>query len=300
MKLADLKKVISGDVITPESALYATAQNTLFAKGAPALVLRPKTNEDVALGIRHAQENKLKLSVRSGGHSGAGFGTNTGGVVIELSYMEGVDLIDKTKHTVRVGGGAHWGDVAKKLYTFGLAVSSGDTLSVGVGGLTLGGGIGWMVRKYGLAIDSLVAAEVVLPDGRVVRASADKEPDLFWALRGGGGNFGVVTSFEFAAHPVGKVYAGVIVYPLENLVKIIGGWRDGMRSAPEELTTMLVTMPSFMGMPPSAIVMCRYMGDKNHAEEAIKPFRQLGKTLSDNVERKEYYEVLEEAHPQEV
>lgn len=300
MTITELGAKFSGTVIVPEDDSYQQVQSTLFFKGAPAVVLQPKNNDDVALAIAYGRDNSLLLSTRSGGHNGAGFSTNKGGVVIDLSLMKDVRVIDKTKHTVRIEGGAVWGDIAKTLHKSDLALTSGDTLSVGVGGLTLGGGVGWMVRKYGLAIDSLIAAEVVTADGTVVHASDSENPDLFWALRGGGGNFGVVTAFEFAAHPIGKVIAGSIVYGLDNLPQLITGWRDAMRAAPEDLTTMLVTLPSFMGMPPSAIVMCCYASDdQTAADKALRPLRNLGKIVSDDVKLKEYFEVLEEAHPPE-
>jgi FAD/FMN-containing dehydrogenase len=294
----ELKSRFSGEIILPEGNTYETARNTLFSKGSPVIVLRPENNKDVALAIKYARDNSLKLSIRSGGHSVAGFGTNKSGAVVDMSLMNEVRLLDKEKHLVRLGAGAKWGDVGKALEKHHLAISSGDTITVGVGGLTLGGGVGWMVRKYGLAIDSLVAAEVVTADSKTLRVSETENTDLFWALRGGGGNFGIVTAFEFVAHPVGNVFAGHIVYGLDNLPELIAGWRDGMRDAPEELTTMLVTLPSFMGMPPSAIVMCCYAGDdKMKADKALKPFRKLGKVLNDDVKEKHYYEVLQEAHP---
>lgn len=300
MDVGGLKEKFSGKMILPDDADYKQVQNSLFYSGAPALVLQAKSNEDVALAVQYARDNELKLSIRSGGHSGTGFSTNKGGVVVDLSAMHDIEIIDEKNHTVRIGGGAKWGDIAKNLHKHGLALSSGDTLSVGVGGLTLGGGVGWMVRKYGLAIDSLVAAEVVTAEGKVLRVSDTEHADLFWALRGGGGNFGVVTAFEFAAHPTGKVTAGQIVYGLDNLPELIKGWRDAMRSASDDLTTMLLIMPSFMGMPPSAIVLCCYASDdKVEADKALQPLRELGKVLNDDVTQKEYYEVLEEAHPPE-
>jgi FAD/FMN-containing dehydrogenase len=300
MTIDELKKQFSGEVVLPTDAAYLQLQNALFAKGAPAVVFQPKNNNDVARAIKYARENSKQLSIRSGGHSGAGFSTNDGGAVIDLSLMNGIDVIDPKNRIVRIGGGAKWLAVAKELEKHHLALSSGDTKTVGVGGLTLGAGVGWMVRKYGLAIDSLVTAEVVTADGKVVRASESEHSDLLWALRGGGGNFGVVTAFEFAAHQIGKVYAGNITYSLDNLPELIAGWRDGMRAAPEDLTTMLLVMPSFMGMPPSAIVMCCFAGDdKAAADQALKPFRKLGKVLNDDVKEKHYYEVLEDAHPPE-
>lgn len=300
MDVKELKQKFSGEVILPEDDVYEQVRNTPFFKGSPKVVLQPKSNDDVAAAIRYARDNSLQLSVRSGGHSGAGFSTNDGGVVIDLSLMNDVEVIDEAKHIVRIGGGAVWGDIAKKLHQYGLAISSGDTLSVGVGGLTLGAGVGWMVRKYGLAIDSLVAAEIVTADGKVVRTSDTENPELFWAVRGGGGNFGVVTAFEFAAHTTGRVIAGNITFGLDNVQELLTGWRDAMRKAPEELTTMLTMMPSFMGNPPAALVMCCYAGDDEAAADtALAPLRKLGRIVNDDVKKKEYFEVLEEAHPPE-
>jgi FAD/FMN-containing dehydrogenase len=300
MNIDELRAAFSGTVIVPEDAGYKKVQNTPFAKGAPAIVLQPKNTDDVAAAIKYARDRSLDVSIRSGGHSGAGFSTNHSGAVIDLSHMKGLKIIDKPRHIVHIEGGAIWGDIAAFLHDSGLAISSGDTTTVGVGGLTLGGGVGWMVRKYGLAIDSLIAAEVVTADGKVLRTSGTENPDLFWALRGGGGNFGVVVGFEFQAHPIGKVIAGHITYGLDNLPQLITGWRDAMRTAPEDLTTMLVTLPSFMGMPPSAIVMCCYAtDDQAAADKALAPLRKLGKIVSDDIKQKEYFEVLEEAHPPE-
>ena len=152
------------------------------------------------------------MSVRSGGHSPLGHGTNTGGMVIDLAHLDDVEVLDAERRLVRVGGGATWGRVAAALDPHGWALTSGDTADVGVGGLTLGGGIGWMVRRHGLAIDNLVGARVVTADGRLVTASQDEHPDLFWALRGGGGNFGVVVDFDFVAQPVSTVHYGTITY----------------------------------------------------------------------------------------
>jgi FAD/FMN-containing dehydrogenase len=293
-----LSKKFCGHIITPGNEAYQTVRETLFFKGSPTIVFQPADNGDVALAIAYARANTLKLSVRSGGHSVAGFSTNDGGAVIDLSLMKRVEVLDEGQGLVRIGGGAVWGNIARELHKHGLALSSGDTMSVGIGGLTLGGGIGWMVRKYGLAVDSLVALQVVTADGKTVRASDTENPDLFWALRGGGGNFGVVTAFEFKAHQVAKVYFGNIVYGLDNLPALIAGWRDGMRAAPEELTTMLVVLPSFMGMPPSAIVMSCYASDDEiAANKALKPFRNLGKVLNDDIAHTDYFETLQEAHP---
>ena len=189
--------------------------------------------------VRFAARTGLSLSVRGGGHGFPGFATNDGGVVIDLSSLANVEIIDEEQHLVRIGGGATWGQVAAALAPHGLAISSGDTKSVGVGGLTLTGGIGWKVRKYGLALDQVVAAEVVTANGAVVHTSAQENPELFWAIRGGGGNFGIVTAFEFVAHPTTDVFYGNIAFPASEKASVLQGWADYLRSAPEELTSVV-------------------------------------------------------------
>lgn len=293
-----IKQVFAGDVIVDGDALYDEASTILMYKGSPTVIFCPKNNEDIAAAIAYAKGNGLVLSVRSGGHSGAGHSTNDGGVVIDLSHFNGVEIVDEHECLVRIGGGAKWGDIAKKLGEHNLAISSGDTKSVGVGGLTLGGGIGWMVRKYGLALDSLVSAEIVTADGQTLHLSNTENPDLFWAIRGGSGNFGVVTQFEFKAHPVKNVVAGTIAYKLDGMDKLLKGWRDAMRQAPEELTTMFLVMPSFGGNPAAAMIIACYAGDDEAAAmQAIEPLTKLGEVIGNDVKQKEYAEVLEEAHP---
>src|SRR5690348_9674109 len=180
--LDTLGRDFDGDIIEPGDAEYETARRSLLAFGSPARVLRPAGVRAVQEGVRFAARAGLALAVRGGGHGFAGFGTNDDGLVIDLGRLASVDLMEGGQHLVRIGGGATWGQVATALAMHGLGISSGDTASVGVGGLTLTGGIGWKVRKYGLALDNLVAAEVVLAGGDLVRASALENPDLFWAI----------------------------------------------------------------------------------------------------------------------
>jgi len=177
--LETLRRDFGGGIIEPGSAEYESASRSLLASGNPAYVLRPHSVGDVQAGGRFAARSGLLLSVRGGGHGFPGFGTNDGGVVTDLSKLANVEIIDKERHLVRIGGGATWGQVAEALTPHGLAISSGDTKSVGVGGLTLTGGIGWKVRKYGLALDNVAAAEVVTAEGEVVHASAEENPELF-------------------------------------------------------------------------------------------------------------------------
>lgn len=298
-QLNQLKQIFAGQVILPGDKDYDLASTTMVVKGAPAIVLRPKTAQDVVSAIQFGKNNSLDISIKGGGHGMAGQGTNNGGLVIDMLLMKGVEVIDKEKNLVKVAAGNTWGEVAQALKPYGLAISSGDTKSVGVGGLTLGAGIGWMVRKVGLAIDNLRAAEIVTADGQVLNLSESENSDLFWAIRGGGGNFGVVTSFTFEAHPTGKVWAGPIIYAFENIEGAIKGWRDCMRTAPEELTTMLLVMGSFPpGSPPALLVMTCFAGeDEAQAKAAIDPLLKIGKVVQNNVTLKDYAEVLEEAHP---
>jgi hypothetical protein len=298
--LDEWKKSFSGNCILPDDDRYEHARMAYITKGSPAVVFQPHTAQDAARALKFVRESGLLLSVRSGGHNGAGFGTNDGGAVIDLSLLNSIEVIDAERRIVRIGSGATWGLVAKTLGDHGLALSSGDAVSVGVGGLALGGGIGWMVRKYGLAIDSLIAAEVLTAEGNVIRTSGSEHPDLFWAIRGGGGNFGIVTSFEFTALPVNTVVSGMIMYTLEGLPELIRGWRDCMRSAPDELTTTLLLMPSFAGNPPMAMVLCCYAdGDEQAAAAAIGPLLKIGSVTLNTVMAKPYASVLEEAHPPE-
>lgn len=291
-----LRADFGGAIIEPGDAGYPSARRSALVVGNPAWVLRPSDARDVQRAVRFAAESGLPLSVRGGGHSFAGFGTNDGGVVIDLGELADVQLLDAGSHTVRVGGGATWGQVADRLDTDGLAISSGDTRSVGVGGLTLSGGIGWKVRKHGLALDNLTAVELVTASGDLLRASADEEPDLFWAVRGGGGNVGVVTAFEFTAHPTTEVFFGKIAFPAEETAAVLRGWADHMRSAPEELTSVLNFANPFAGGPTAPVeVHVAWDGDDPEpATAALDAIRALGTVIEDDVSLRPYSSILEE------
>ncbi|MEV6286683.1 FAD-binding oxidoreductase [Kribbella sp. NPDC051770] len=292
--LDTLRGTFGGEIVEPGAAGYEAAARTLLVAGSPTVVLRPDNVEGVQAGVRYAAAEGLALAVRGGGHSFPGFGTNDGGVVIDLGNLTAVELVDKEQHVVRIGGGALWGQVAATLATHGLAISSGDTKSVGVGGLTLSGGIGWKVRKYGLALDSLVAAEVVTASGDVVRADATENAELFWALRGGGGNFGIVTAFFFQAHPTTDVFFGRITFPAAELDGVLRGWADYLRTAPDELTSIAIFANPFAGGPNAPLeIHVAYDGDDAAAAaRALDPIRQLGTVLDDEVALTPYAEVL--------
>ncbi len=216
--------------------------------------------------------------------------------MIDLSRLAVVEIVDKESGLVRIGGGATWGQVAAALAPYGLAISSGDTKSVGVGGLTLSGGIGWKVRKYGLALDNLAAAEVVTASGDVVRASETEHPELFWAIRGGGGNFGVVTAFEFVAHPTTDVFFGKIAFPAAEAATVLARWADYLRGAPDELTSTVEFANPFTGgaFAPVEIYVAYDGDDPGRAAAAIDPIRRLGTVIYDDVLPVPYADTLEE------
>jgi FAD/FMN-containing dehydrogenase len=295
-----LRNELRGDVLLPDDDGYAAAATTFFASGKPALVVRPRDAADVASAIRHVRREGLILSVRSGGHGLLGSATNDGGMVLDLTHLDSVELVapgaGPDGRLVRVGAGARWGHVMRTLAPHGLGLTAGDTAGVGVGGLTLGGGIGWLVRAHGLAIDHLVAARVVTADGRVVETSENQHPDLFWALRGGGGDFGVVVSFDFVAERVPLVHFGTITYRPDDPARLVVAWRDHMRTAPESLTSILALIPPMFGAPASATVTLCYADDAAGPLRAVAPLRAIGEVLSDDVRVMRYADVLADAH----
>jgi FAD/FMN-containing dehydrogenase len=287
----------SSEVLRPGDEGYDEAAKVFFATGRPALVVRPRGTDEVAAAVRDAVREDLAVAVRSGGHSGLGHGTNTGGMVIDLDHLDTVEVLDGRR--VRVGGGATWGRVAAALDPHGLGLTSGDTRDVGVGGLTLGGGVGWLVRKHGLAVDNLVGARVVTADGRLLVASAHENPDLFWGLRGGGGNFGVVVDFDFLAQPVTTVHYGTVAYDLDRAGELVRRWRDAMRAAPDELSSTLALPPALPGLPRQALVLLCYAPEPGapvaQADAAIEPLLELGAVAHASIREVRYAEVLEEA-----
>ncbi len=283
---------IDGEVILPADDGYDTARRVIEASFdcRPAVIVRPANAGDVVTAVNFTRELGLEIAVRSGGHSPAGFGTVDNGIVIDFSLMKAI-AFDEETGTVRIEPGCTWGEVSAALQPYGLAVSSGDFGSVGVGGLTTGGGIGWMVRKVGLASDHLLAADIVLADGSVVRASAEENTDLFWAIRGGGGNFGIVVSFLFRPHAAGMVTGGAIIYDANDLPALVRGFADYAPTAPDELTVMVNVMhaPPLPFLPPErygsliVLVAVCYAGDPVSAEAALAPLRSLATPIVDIV-----------------
>lgn len=302
MDIADLNTLeqhVSGEIILPGDAAYDAASKVFIRKGKPAVVVRPQSSQDVAAAISYARHNQLVISVRSGGHGGPGFGTNDGGLVIDLVAMNTVD-VDEQERMVRVGGGATWGQIAAALREHGLAITSGDTLTVGVAGLTLGGGIGWMVRKYGLALDQLKEVEIVTANGEVLVANEEENSELFWGIRGAGPNFGVVTHFTFVAQPIRTVFSGTVTCDPGNLRELLTAWRDVMRVAPEELNTTLVVMPPMGESPASAQILGCYAGsDEAAAQKALAPLQGLPGVTAHEFKAIAYADILDEAHSPE-
>jgi len=269
-----------GELIGPEDSGYDEARrvyNAMIDKQ-PALIARCSDADDVAKAVDFARKHELLLAVRGGGHNGAGLGTCEDGVVIDLSLLKRVE-VDPEAKTVRVGGGSVWGQVDSATNEHGLATPSGIISTTGVGGLTLGGGLGHLTRKYGLAIDNLLEAEIVLASGERVRANAEENSDLHWAIRGGGGNFGVVTEFEFRLHEVDTVIAGPTFWPLEAGAEVLSAYREFLPDAPRELNGFFAyaTVPPGPPFPEeihmrqvSGIVWC-YVGGEDEAAAAMAP-----------------------------
>ena len=290
--VADLRGAVRGQVITRDDPEYGVARRVYNAMidRSPRVIARPTSAADVMAAVGFARENALDLSIRGGSHSVPGFGTNDDGVVIDLCRMRGV-RVDPVARTVRAEGGATWGDVFHATYPFGGAATGGIISTTGIGGLTLGGGIGHLSRGYGLSIDNLVAADVVGADGTFRVASERENPDLFWALRGGGGNFGVVTSFEFKLVPVKDVYVGVVFYDLSATRQVLEFYRDYIATAPEQMGAFF----AFQIAPPlpfipekrhgetlCAIVAC-WAGPLDEGEKALAPIRKAGPVAAELV-----------------
>jgi FAD/FMN-containing dehydrogenase len=281
--LSKLSPTLRGHVITPASGEYEVARKVYngMIDRRPAAIVRCADVADVKAAVNFARQDGLTVAIRGGGHNGAGLAVCDQGLVIDLSSMKGV-RVDPENRTVRVEPGCTQGDVDHATHAFGLAVPAGIVSTTGLAGLTLGGGTGYLTRKYGLTIDNLLEADVVLADGNFVTANASHHEDLFWALRGGGGNFGIVTSFVFRAHPVSTVYAGPIFWDVKDARRVMQWYREFLPQAPVELCPFLglKTVPSTNPFPKDlwgtkicALISC-YSGPLEQAEEAVKPIRQ--------------------------
>ncbi len=287
-----LRDLVQGRVILDGDSDYDEARKVYngMIDRHPAAIVRCKSSADVAACVNFARDGGLDLSVRGGAHSVPGFGTNDGGIVIDMADMKSIN-IDPRAQTVRAGGGCTWGEFNEATYEHGLATTGGIIASTGIAGLTLGGGIGYLTRAYGLSLDNLISCDVVTADGRTLKASERENEDLFWALRGGGGNYGAVTTFEYRLHPVKDIVAGVFFYSLDHVKTVLEFFRDYIATAPEQMGGF----PAFQIAPPLpfipeaehgkpfvAIVAC-WAGDPGRADEVMRPFRDVAPRVAEMV-----------------
>jgi FAD/FMN-containing dehydrogenase len=292
LTIEELRSQIRGQAITEADAGYDEARKVYNAMHdrKPAVVVRCVNAADVIAAVNFAREQGGDLSVRGGSHSAPGFGTNDGGVVIDLSPMRGI-RVDPRARTARAEGGCTWADFNHATHAFGLATTGGIVSTTGIAGLTLGGGIGYLTRGLGLSLDNLLSADVVTADGQFLVASDKENEDLFWALRGGGGNFGVVTSFEYRMHPIKDILAGIFVFPLERARDLFQFYREFIQTAPEELGAY----PAYLVAPPlpflpekehgktfCAMVAC-WAGPLEMGEQAFEPIRKVAPTVGEMV-----------------
>ena len=288
--LGTLAASLRGELIRPGDVNYDDARQLYngMIDRRPALIARCVDAAGVQAAVNFAREHNLLLAVRGGGHNGAGLGSCDDGLVIDLSPMKGIH-VDAAASRVRVEGGCTWGDVDHATHPFGLAIPTGFISTTGVGGLTLGGGMGYLTRRYGLTIDNLLSVDMVLADGRFVTASAGENEDLFWAVRGGGGNFGVVTSFLFRGRPVSTVYGGPMFWEMEHAATVMRYWRDLILTGPEEIngwfgfhTVPPIDMfPAEHHLKKMAVVTWCYTGDLKDAEQVFEPIRELAPLAMD-------------------
>jgi FAD/FMN-containing dehydrogenase len=277
-RLGALQESFSGELLRPDAVGYEDARliyNGLIDKR-PGLIARPREAADVAAAVAFARESDLEISIRGGGHGVAGRAVADGALMIDLSRMKQV-TIDPEARTARAGAGATWGEFNDAAAEHGLATTGGVVSTTGIAGLTLGGGLGWLMGVYGLAADNLVSVELVTADGEVRTASAEQDPDLFWALRGAGANFGVATQMEYRLHPLAQVTGGLAAYPFDAAADVLGFYRDFTAELPDELTVYagLIHAPDGSGTPLAAIVVC-HAGEASQAESDLKPLLDYG------------------------
>ena len=286
-----LGEVFSGPVLAPGDPGYDEARrvhNGLIDKH-PAAIARCQQTADVADAVKIGRSERVEISVRGGGHNVAGKAVTEGGLMIDLSLMKGIH-VDPVRSAARAQPGVTVGELDRATAAFGLATPSGVVSSTGIAGLTLGGGIAWLMGKHGMAVDNLMSAEVVLASGEVVTASEDIDPDLFWALRGGGGNFGVVTSFQYRTHPLASVLGGPVLHPLAAAPQLFSFYREFAADLPDELSTQAVFLhaPDGSGAKLCGIAVCHAGDEPDRAEADLRPLRRFGSPAADMIERMPY------------
>ncbi|MFI6147159.1 FAD-binding oxidoreductase [Streptomyces sp. NPDC051109] len=292
LSIEQLRERVRGVVTTPDDEAYDEARKVYNAMidRRPAAVVHCANAGDVMAAVDFARENELDLAVRGGGHSVPGFGTCDGGVVADLSGMRGV-RVDPARRTARAEGGATWGDFNAATYPFGLATTGGIISTTGVGGLTLGGGIGYLCRGLGLSCDNLISADVVTADGQLLVVSEDEHDDLFWALRGGGGNFGAVTSFEFRLSPVKDIYGGPMLFELEDGATVLRSYSEYIADAPEELGAFpafqlappLPFIPENRHGEPFVLIVSCWAGPLEEGQRALQAFHDFAPVVAEHV-----------------
>ncbi len=289
----DFAAGLHGRLIRPDDDGYDTARKVWngMIDRRPALIVRCASADDVARAITFARGQQLPVSVRGGGHSTAGFAVCDGGLVIDLSQMKGIS-VDPQNRTAHAEPGLTLKELIEATQPHGLATTTGVVSDTGIAGLTLGGGLGWLMGKFGLTCDNVLSFEVVTADGQLRRASAGENPDLYWALRGGGGNFGVVTGFEYRLHPVGQVLAGMVVHPMFQAKDVLRFYRDFTASAPDELTAGAALLTAPDGHPAVAIIVC-YCGSLPEGERVVAPVRQFGPPLLDMIHPMDYLDAIQ-------
>ncbi|MCC6315462.1 MAG: FAD-binding oxidoreductase, partial [Thermomicrobiales bacterium] len=288
---------LAESAVEPGDIAYPRVRSTYFRGGAPGLALRPATVSDVVDALAFARAHPdLPLAVRSGGHGISGRSTNDGGIVISLARMNAIETLDPAARRVRIGPGARWMDVAAALAPQGWALSSGDYGGVGVGGLATAGGVGWLARAHGLTIDRLRAVEMVLADGAVVRADDEDHADLFWAVRGAGANFGIVTSFEFEANEIGNIGWAQLIFDASDTVGLLQRWGAAVEASPRDLTAQFVMGAPRAGQPPIAQVMAMIdSGDPEIIVARLQPLAEIGPLYDASVSVTTYASVMANA-----
>ncbi|HUC11817.1 MAG TPA: FAD-binding oxidoreductase [Stellaceae bacterium] len=255
----------------------------------PALIARCAGPADIIAAVQFARDHRLLMSVKGGGHNITGNAVCEGGLMIDLSAMKSV-RVDPARCTARAEAGLTWGEYNRETQAFGLASTGGVVSTTGIAGLTLGGGLGWLMGKHGLSCDNLLSADLVTAEGRLVTASADENPDLFWGLRGGGGNFGVVTSFEYQLHPVGPVLAGMVIHPISAAKSMLRFYREFARGCPDEMLAAASLMTSPEGEP-VAVIIASYVGELAEGERLMAPLRKFGSPLADTIAPTSYVQL---------
>ena len=296
-KVRRFQASLRGILLLPDADGYEAARrvhNAMIDKR-PALIAQCAGVSDVVTALNFARENSLLVAVRGGGHNVAGLGVCDGGIVIDLSAMKGI-RVDPIGASVRAEAGVRWGELDREAQAFGLGTTGGAVSTTGIAGLTLGGGLGVLMRKHGLVCDNVLSVDVVTADGKLVTASADEHPDLFWGLRGGGGNFGIATAFEYRLHPVGTVLGGLVLYPFDRAREVFAFYRELTATAPDELTAYAALITSPDGVRLSAIFAC-YTGPLAAGEALLRPLREFGPPMADLISAMPYVDLQKTFDP---